>query len=34
MLLAVKPVLKKNATVDKLPTLTSLSLIPNLKSKI
>ena len=33
MLLAVKPVLKKNATVDKLPTLIA-SLIYNLKSKI
>jgi len=33
MLLAVKPVLKKNATVDQLPTLIS-SLIPYLKSKI
>ena len=33
MLRAVKPVPKKNATVDKLQTLIS-SLIPNLKSKI
>jgi len=33
MLLVVKPVTKKNATVDKLPTLI-LSLMPNLKSKI
>jgi hypothetical protein len=33
VLRAVKPVPKKNATVDKLPTLIS-SLIPNLKSKI
>ena len=33
MLRAVKPVSKKNATVDKLQTLIA-SLIPHLKSKI